>query len=410
MDNPPDALKRDIPIAPGQLRALVLLLLCLPLVPTVLLVRLIGQADELMRRESVSGLLPLYRKQLERAVVAAPPGGSPAEVERVMRALFGAGAQFAIYGGDGLLLAGDDDFSGASEVLERRVQGGWGNGGGWTVALAVDGADASGLGEYLALAGLVTGGVLVAAVGAAVTLNRQLKIQEIKSDALNVVSHELKTPLSSMRVLIETLQEGRVGDAEVRGEYLSLLMEENRRMGRVLSDFLSLARLERNRKTFRMAPVVAAGAVRAAVEEARPKVEGRGGRIRCYGPDDGPLVIGEGTSLEGVLSILLDNAVKYTEVAPDIEIAYFGSGRFAYFLVKDRGIGVPREYRRRIFDSFYQVDPKLSRRGGGCGLGLSIAWHIVNAHGGEIRQQGRRGRGSIFRFSIPLARGKGAPA
>jgi signal transduction histidine kinase len=388
----------------------VLLLLCMPLVPTVLLVRLIGQADEMMLADSAARMLPLYRKQFARAGEAAASAGSASEALGTVRALFGSGMMAAVHDANGRLIAGDGDFRGALEVLEHPVEHLEGT---WTISLAVEGSDrASGLGDYLLLAGLVTGGVLITAVGAAVTLSRQLKIQEMKTDALNAVSHELKTPLASMRVLIETLQDGRAGDEAAQGEYLSMLMSENQRMGRILSDFLSLARLERNRKTFRMLPVVAAESVRSAVDEARPKVEERGGRIRCYGPKDGPLVVGEGTSLEGVISILLDNAVKYTQTGgvPDIEIAYFKSGRFAYFLIKDRGIGVPREYRRRIFDSFYQVDPKLSRRGGGCGLGLSIAWHIVSAHGGEIRQQARRGRGSIFRFSIPLAPKTATPA
>ena len=394
-------MKRDIPIAPSQLRALVLLLLCLPLVPTVLLVRLIGEADELMRREAAETVLPLYRRQLRQAAAKASLSSDPKEVVAETMRLFGAQTPVSLTDLKGQELGGEGDFGGAIEVLEERVPR---EGGDWFLSVAIDGGVAgASIGEYLALAGVVIAGVLAAAVGAAITLAKQLKIQEMKSDALNAVSHELKTPLSSMRVLLETLQDGKIEDRGAQEEYLSLMMCENQRMGRILADFLSLARMERNRKTFRMSPVSAAEAVQTAVGEAQPKAEERGGRIRCYGPLDGPIIEGEGSSLEAVVAILLDNAIKYSDRAPDIEVAYFESGRFAYFLIKDRGIGVPRDCRRRIFDSFYQVDPKLSRRGGGCGLGLSIAWHIVNAHGGEIRQQARRGRGSTFRFSIPLA-------
>ena len=394
-------MKRDVPIAPSQLRALVLLLLCLPLVPTALFVRMVSETDALLENESRHIAMPGFRAQLTRAKDLATAARDPGEAVDGARRLFGEGYQVALYGEGGELLGGHHVVEPGADYLEVVVPR---RGGDWSLGVWVDAsAVAAGWNPFLVLAVVVTLGVLLAALTAGVTLTRQLKIQEIKSDALNAVSHELKTPLSSMRVLIETLEGGRVNGEAQRSEYLSLLMDENRRMGRVLSDFLNLARMERNRKTFRMSPTVAADAVAEAVAGIRPKVDRLGGRIRCYGPGDGPLVTGEHTSLVGVMAILLDNAVKYCHRTPDIEIVYFASGRFAYFLFKDRGPGIPRAFRRKIFDSFYQVDPTLSRRGGGCGLGLSIAWHVVAAHGGNIRHSPRRGRGSVFRFNIPLA-------
>lgn len=391
-------MKRDVPIAPAQLRALVLLLLLLPLVPAALFARLVFEADEMSRQQAADEISPLYLKHMRQAI---GEGGSPHLILDRARQLLGSDLTLGVQDRNGRLLAGKLPGRFSLGVLKERIERPNED---LQLTLALDRrATGDGLQGYFLLAAGVGIGVLVIAVMATKALHRQQRIQEIKTDALNVVSHELKTPLSSMRVLIETLQDDRIESADVRRDYLDFLMEENVRMGRILSDFLSLARLERNRKTFCMQAIVAADAVRSAVEEAMPKIEDKGGRIRCFGPADGPVVMGEASSLEAVIAILLDNAVKYARGRPDIEINYFASGGHAYFLVKDRGPGVPREFRRRIFDSFYQVDPKLSRSGGGCGLGLSIAWHVITAHGGQIRHRPRRGPGSVFRFSVPLA-------
>ena len=207
-----------------------------------------------------------------------------------------------------------------------------------------------------------------------------------------------------MRLLLETLQERGVEDHAQVAEYVDLMLQENERVSHMVEDFLNHTRLEEKQKRFKMERLDADGIAAEAVRRFETKIEELGGRIRCFGKQVGmPLVHGDRQTLVMVLGILIDNAIQYSEDPPDIEVDFFSDRRRVYFLVKDRGIGVPKLHRRRIFDKFYQANPKLSRRGGGCGLGLSIARHIVTAHGGEIEHQRRRGPGSIFRFDVPVS-------
>jgi signal transduction histidine kinase len=252
---------------------------------------------------------------------------------------------------------------------------------------------------YLALVIL-----LAAASAAGIAVFRGLKLEALKNDTLTAISHELKTPVASMRLLLETLQERGVDDKEQVAEYVDLMLQENERVSHMVEDFLNHTRLEEKQKRFRMERLSADEIATEAVRRFETKVEELGGRIRCFGRNVGmPLLHGDRQTLVMVLGILIDNAIQYSDEPPDIEVDYFTDRRRVYFLVKDRGIGVPKVHRKRIFDKFYQANPKLSRRGGGCGLGLSIARHVVDAHGGVIEHEPRRGAGSIFRFDVPVS-------
>lgn len=247
--------------------------------------------------------------------------------------------------------------------------------------------------------------LLLAAISAAgIAVFRGLRLEALKNDTLTAISHELKTPVASTRLLLETLHERGVDDKEQVAEYVELMLHENERVSHMVEDFLNHTRLEEKQKRFKMERLNADEIAAEAVRRFEPKIAELGGRIRCFGRQVGmPLVHGDRQSLVMVLGILIDNAIQYSEEAPDIEVDFFSDRRRVYFLVKDRGIGVPKLHRRRIFDKFYQANPKLSRRGGGCGLGLSIARHVVGAHGGMIEHQRRRGPGSIFRFDVPVS-------
>jgi len=254
----------------------------------------------------------------------------------------------------------------------------------------------------LPLAGLLALVVLTTGM-AGFTVSRRLRLEEMQNDSLAAISHELKTPVSSMRVLLETLADGGVEDRAMARDYLRLLLQENHRIGHLVEDFLNHTRLEQHAQKFRKEAVEPEEITEVALRNVTPKVEECGGRIRCFGQGKtAPLVYADSDALSTVLEILLENALKYSPAdRVDIELDYFESGKHVFFLVKDRGIGVPRAYRRKIFDKFYQANPKLSRLGGGCGLGLSIARHLVEAHGGKIDCSGRRGKGCVFCVQIP---------
>ncbi len=401
-------MRRAIQIPPKQLRALVLLMVFLPLVPTGLLVRLLWEERRFVREDVAEEMRQIYRYHLQTALISAPAAGKPYELADRLRKAFGSGVAFRFHDEDAGVVFLDDEFDASGNVVAARFEpvGGrtWSvemsGAGDDVVKAAVDPADSwEHLAAVLGMLLLVFGTTGVAAFA----ITRRLHLEEMQTDSLTAISHELKTPVSSMRVLLETLKDGGIEDRELVDDYLQLLLQENHRLGRIVEEFLNHSRLEQRHQRFQLRPTGPEDVAAEAMAEIRAKVEERGGRLRCFGREIGmDRVLGDGEALTTVLVILLENAVKYSYGKPDIELDYFRSGSRVYFLVKDRGIGVARRYRKRIFDKFYQVDPKLSRKGGGCGLGLSIARYIVEAHGGEISQENRRHKGSVFRFHLPV--------
>jgi len=262
---------------------------------------------------------------------------------------------------------------------------------------------------YLA-AGL-GGIVLTALVGvlAGRTLGRRLRLARLKTDLVATVSHELRTPVASMRVLVDGLLADDQVDPDKVRDYLRLLSAENERLGRLIENFLTYARLDRGRQTFSLAPTDPAGLVRAAVDAVRDRVPA-GGDLRVEVEPGLPSLAADAGALGTALLNVLDNAVKYTPADKRIVVRAYRDGEaHVCFEVEDNGVGIPAGERRRIFRRFYQVEQRLSRETGGVGLGLSIVDLIVRAHGGTVRVQSAPTAGSVFTLRLPCASG-GAPA
>ena len=247
--------------------------------------------------------------------------------------------------------------------------------------------------------------IALLAVAMASYLGRQIKLTRLKNDLIATVSHELKTPLASMRVLVDTLREGRCGDARQAGEYLELIAKENERLSRLINNFLTFSRMERNRRTFEFAQVDIAGVVRAAVEAMGERFASPASRLDVEVPADLPLVRADRDALVTVILNLLDNACKYSGEDKAVKVRAYAADGGAYIEVSDNGFGMSRRSMRRIFDKFYQVDQTLSRKAGGCGLGLSIVKFILDAHGGAISVKSQPGKGSTFTVRLRAAEG-----
>ena len=204
-----------------------------------------------------------------------------------------------------------------------------------------------------------------------------------------------------MRALVETLLEGRCRNEQQKTEYLELVARENLRLSRLIDNFLTFSRMERNKRTFDLVNVRPADVARSAVDSVRERFESAGCAFEVEIADDLPVIVGDQDALVTVLLNLLDNACKYSEDDKHIRLRVFANGRDVSFEVSDRGIGMPRRVVRRIFDRFYQADRKLSRKAGGCGLGLSITRFLVDVHGGRIEVASRPGEGSTFTVVFP---------
>ncbi|MCX5644782.1 MAG: HAMP domain-containing sensor histidine kinase [Phycisphaerae bacterium] len=244
---------------------------------------------------------------------------------------------------------------------------------------------------------LVSGGVAARSIG------HQVKLNKLKNDFIATVTHELKTPLASMRVLVDTLLEGNYRDQNQVTEYLQLVSRENERLSRLIDNFLTFSRMERNKQAFQMRPVSPVSIARTAAQAVQTKL-GRG--HCCFEtdiPERLPDIKADHDAMVTVLVNLLDNAYKYSYDEKRIKLSVTGDNSSICFRVSDNGLGIPRRALRKIFQRFYQVDRSLSRRAEGCGLGLSIAKFIVDAHQGTIAVESKPGQGSTFTVRVPIA-------
>ncbi|MCC5839437.1 MAG: GHKL domain-containing protein [Opitutales bacterium] len=243
--------------------------------------------------------------------------------------------------------------------------------------------------------------IAVAGILALRQVTRQIHLNKLKNDFIGLVSHELRTPLASMRMLVETLLEGRYRDEETLREYLSMVASENKRLSRLVENFLTFSRMQRGRSQFKMVEVQLDGILQAALAATRPHLESEGVRFTKSIEPDLPTLAGDEDALVTVVINLLENAYKYTTEDKRIHLDVAACGQSVVITVEDNGIGIPARELKQIFKEFYQVDQRLARRSEGSGLGLSINQHIVRAHGGEITVESQEGVGSTFRVRLP---------
>jgi len=232
-------------------------------------------------------------------------------------------------------------------------------------------------------------------------MTRLREAEELKQTLLSVISHELKTPLASMRVLVDTLLEGNYRNQQQVTEYLELVSRENERLTGLIDNFLTFSRMERNKQAFSMSITSPAAIARDAAEAVKTKFSKGRCDFEMNVDEDLPQIRADRDAMVTVLVNLLDNAYKYSYDDKRIELKVYADNGSVCFSVLDNGAGMSRRSVRRIFRRFYQADRSLSRRAEGCGLGLSIAKFIVDAHKGSINVDSKPGEGSVFTVRLP---------
>jgi len=215
------------------------------------------------------------------------------------------------------------------------------------------------------------------------------------------VSHELKTPLTSIKGFVETLLDGALHDERNNRRFLERVSDNVDRLSHLVTDLLSLARIEAQTDVERV-PVDWQVILRDVVRRHQPEMERK--RL-TFEADEGSLVVfGDMEALTQVLENLLENAVRYTPDGGTLEVRLRREGERGVLEVADTGVGIPVQDRERVFERFYRVDKARSRQLGGTGLGLSIVKNLVLALGGDVSVESEVGRGSRFRVTLPLAR------
>ena len=251
----------------------------------------------------------------------------------------------------------------------------------------------------VALAGI--GVIAIVGIAAAGSLRRHLRLTRLKTDLVAAASHELRSPLASMRVLVDGLLADDPLEPKKTREYLEMLAVENARLSRLIENFLTFSLLERNRHRFVFAPSEPAAIVAAAVEAVRDRIP-EGCDLQVEVPPSLPSVMADAEALRTALINLLENALKYTPGDKRIVVRAGRDGNGSVmFAVEDNGIGIPIREQRRIFRRFYRVDQRLSRETSGVGLGLSIVELIARGHRGSVSVHSAPGSGSTFTLRVP---------
>jgi len=224
------------------------------------------------------------------------------------------------------------------------------------------------------------------------------KLENMRSEFVANVTHELKTPLTSIRGFVETLKGGAIKDEKVARRFLDIIDIESERLYNLIQDILLLSEIE-NRQDVKRELCDVNKIMTEAVELLRQKMNRKTEMIFEPEPYIKPYPGSEARLKELVIN-LIDNAVKYTEEGT-IMVEARGTGKNLILKVSDTGIGMPKESLDRIFERFYRVDKGRSRKQGGTGLGLSIVKHIVEMYGGNIEVTSEVGKGSSFKIKLP---------
>jgi signal transduction histidine kinase len=257
-----------------------------------------------------------------------------------------------------------------------------------------------GLITLLLFVAILAGGSLIGA-----DVGRQMRLAQQKTDFVSNVSHELKTPLTSIRMFADMLAEGRVEDPEKQSTYLRIISAESARLTRLINNVLDFARLERRAPSGEPHPCDLVEAAREVVETCQPHLESAGIDLR-FEVEAGPLpLLGDRDALSQIVLNLVSNAEKYGggEIVVRTRLQNAPAGPVGCVDVLDRGAGIPAPQVEAVFAPFRRLDESLASGVPGSGLGLTLARRMARSHGGDVTYQPRAGGGSCFTLALPLS-------
>lgn len=233
-------------------------------------------------------------------------------------------------------------------------------------------------------------------------LTRLKRLETIRKDFVSNVSHELKTPITSIKGFVETLLSGAVDEPETARHFLQILARQADRLNRIVEDLLSLSRIEQDmdRQAIEKTDTAIRDIVELAVQSCSTKANEKAMRIEVECPGDLRATINPQLMEEAVVNLLM-NAIQYSNPQSKVWIRAVQESKGIRIDVADTGCGIPAEHLPRIFERFYRVDPGRSRKDGGTGLGLAIVRNILSAHGGTVSVTSEPGKGSTFSLFIP---------
>jgi signal transduction histidine kinase len=232
-------------------------------------------------------------------------------------------------------------------------------------------------------------------------VNRDVQMTETRSQFIASVSHELKTPLTSIRMFAETLSMGRASE-RMKSEYLEIIVNESERLARLVDNVLDFSKLEQGKKLYRFRATRLDEVANSAVRAMQFPLAQQGFQLHVNIDEDLPELQADSDAVQQAILNLLTNAMKYSGDAREIDLRVLARNGDAVIEVADRGLGLAPDEQKRIFEKFYRAPSHESRLIAGTGLGLTLVAHIAKAHGGNVRVESEPGAGSTFSILIPI--------
>ena len=233
-------------------------------------------------------------------------------------------------------------------------------------------------------------------------VGRELQMAEMRSQFIASVSHELKTPLTAIRIFAESLLLGRPEDPQAKSEYLDTIVNESHRLTRLLNNVLDFSKIEKGNRTYRKELVSLSDIVNAAAQATQYPLRQQGFHLNVHMENELPKVRVDRDAIEQAIQNLLSNAMKYSGESREIDLRVQKRDGQAVIEVADQGIGIDVAQQKRIFEKFYRVPSEENERIPGTGLGLALVFHIVKAHDGYVELRSLLGKGSTFSIHLPL--------
>ena len=235
------------------------------------------------------------------------------------------------------------------------------------------------------------------------SFDKLAKANRMKSEFVSIVSHQLRSPLSNLKWAIEFLMAGKIGPiGEKQLEYFKILKENSARMSDLVSDLLTVSRIETARLPFKKAEFSLADLARELVKTFSPFAKASNVEVGLSAPADLPKIISDASQISQVIENLLDNALRYSKNTGEIEIKLKKRNSNLYLEIQDQGVGIPEYDQKYIFQKFFRSGNVMKYQTQGSGLGLYIAKAIIEKAGGKIGFKSQEGAGSTFWFTLPI--------